>query len=123
MDHLTETWKKIRAIIDKDARYKEEAYSFVMAALEESISKLSQVRHVSAAELLEGIKHYAIRQFGPMAKEVFNFWGITTTEDFGNIVFNLIDAGLLSKTEQDCIEDFAVGYDFRKIFEEDYFKR
>lgn len=123
MDHPTETWKKIRGIARKDTRYKEEAYSFVMAAIEKTIDGLTEARHVTGGELLDGIRRYAMQQFGPMAKEVFNFWGIFTTEDFGAIVFNLVDAGLLSTSESDSLQDFARGYDFRKIFEEDYFKR
>jgi len=123
MDQRTETWKKIKGITRKDTRYKEEAYSFVVAALEETIDGLAEARHVTGGELLEGIRRYAMEQFGPMAKEVFNFWGIFTTEDFGHIVFNLVDAGLLSTSESDSLQDFARGYDFRKIFEEDYFKR
>jgi uncharacterized repeat protein (TIGR04138 family) len=66
---------------------------------------------------------YAIEQFGPMSKEVFNFWGIKESADFGNIVFNLIDAGLLTKTAEDSIEDFENVVDFKRVFEDEYFKR
>ena len=121
MKHLTETWKKIEEITARDGRYKANAYSFVMAALEQAIGRLSSVRHVSGRELLEGIRETGIEQFGPMAKEVFNFWGVYATEDFGNIVFNLIDSGLLSKTDSDRLEDFIDVYDFETVFEEDYF--
>ncbi len=121
MKHLTETWKKIGEIITRDNRYKANAYSFVMASLEHLMSSLPQARHVGGRELLEGIRETALEQFGPMAKEVFNFWGVYVTEDFGNIVFNLVDAGLLSKTEHDDIEDFVDVYDFEKVFEQDYF--
>jgi uncharacterized repeat protein (TIGR04138 family) len=52
---------------------------------------------------------------------VFNFWGVQTTEDFGHIVFNLVEKGLLSKTPEDSLEDFRDVYDFKKVFEEDYY--
>lgn len=123
MKQLTETWQKIERITKRDRRYKAQAYSFVMAAVEYRIAVLTEPRHITAAELLEGIRHSALKQFGPMAKQVFNFWGICTTEDFGAIVFNLVDEGLLSATEDDKLEDFSSIYDFRKVFEEDYFTR
>ena len=121
MKHLTETWKKIEEITSRDGRYKANAYSFVMAALEQTMSRLPKARHISGRELLIGIRETALEQFGPMAKEVFNFWGVRTTEDFGNIVFNLVDTGLLSKTESDSIDDFIDIYDFETVFEEEYF--
>ncbi len=121
MKHLTETWKKIEELTTRDTRYKANAYSFVMAALEHTMGSMPKARHVGGRELLAGIRGTALEQFGPMAKEVFNFWGVTTTEDFGNIVFNLIETGLLSKTDSDSIEDFIDVYDFETVFEEEYF--
>jgi uncharacterized repeat protein (TIGR04138 family) len=118
---LTKTWKLIEELVQRDPRYKANAYSFVMAAVEQTIDSLSEMRHISGRELLEGIRKSAKQQFGPMAKEVFNFWGLHTTEDFGHIVFNLVDVGLLSKTDEDSIEDFMDIYDFTKVFEEEYY--
>jgi len=82
---------------------------FTVRALEEN-------RHVSGNELLDGIRRLALDRFGPMAKTVFEQWGIVTTEDFGAIVFQLVDEGLLGKTEQDKMSDFARGYDFHEAF-------
>jgi uncharacterized repeat protein (TIGR04138 family) len=65
---------------------------------------------------LEGIREFAIEQFGPMVKTVFSHWGIKTTHDFGNIVFNMVEWLLLSKTEQDSINDFKDVYDFDAAF-------
>jgi len=120
--HHTETWRKIDRITKRDGRYKAHAYSFIMAAVEYTIGLLPEPRHVSAAELLEGVRRYAIEEFGPMAKQVFNHWGIASTEDFGNIVYNLIDQGLLSRTEEDRLENFRGVYDFETVFEEDYYR-
>lgn len=122
MRHQTDTRSGIDRITERDGRYKAHAYSFVLAAVEYTISLLPQSRHVTAAELLEGIRRYAIDEFGPMAKQVFNHWGIASTEDFGNIVYNLIDQDLLSRTEEDRLEDFHGVYDFEKVFEEDYYR-
>ncbi len=121
MRQLTETWEKIERIASRDKRYKTQAYSFVMAAVEYTIGRLDQPRHVTAAELLDGIRRSAMKQYGPMAKQVFNFWGVNETGDFGNIVYNLIDAGLLSENEEDNLDDFASIYDFMKVFEKDYY--
>jgi len=107
-------------LAERDHRYRLEAYNFVMAALNHTVDKLKKPRHVSGGELLGGIKEYAMLQFGPMAKSVLDHWGITKTEDFGHIVFNLVDAGLLRKTEEDSIEDFKNGYDFSHAFESEY---
>jgi uncharacterized repeat protein (TIGR04138 family) len=122
MKHDTDTKRGIDRIRKRDDRYKAHAYSFVLAAVEYTISLLPRPRHVSARELLEGIRRYGIEEFGPMAKQVFNDWGVASTEDFGNIVYNLIDQGLLSRTEEDRLEDFHGVYDFEKVFEEDYFR-
>jgi uncharacterized repeat protein (TIGR04138 family) len=73
-------------------------------------------RHVSGTELLEGIRRYALQEFGPMSLTVLNTWGITTTADFGEIVFHLVEVGLLGKTEEDRREDFADGYNFHEAF-------
>jgi uncharacterized repeat protein (TIGR04138 family) len=106
----------LRPIVEKDPRYKAEAYAFVHDALGYTWQRLDQRRHITGRELLEGIRHLALERYGRMAKAVFNSWGVRTTDDFGAIVFNLVDAGLLSKTEEDHIEDFHDVYDFDEAF-------
>jgi uncharacterized repeat protein (TIGR04138 family) len=71
---------------------------------------------VTGRELLSGIRTYALAQFGPMAMTVLDEWGVTRCEDFGEIVFNMVDAGLLSKTDSDSREDFQGGYSFDEAF-------
>lgn len=122
MKHHTETWRKIDLITKHDARYRPHAYSFVLAAVQYTIGLLPEPRHVSAVELLDGIRRYAMEEFGPMAKQVFNHWGVCSTMDFGNVVFNLIDQGLLSRSDEDRLVDFDGVYDFEKVFEEDYYR-
>lgn len=106
----------IEGIIKRDTRYKIDAYSFVLEALNYTVRKLKKSRHVTGGELLAGIKEYAQNEFGPMARAVFEHWGLASTEDFGNIVFNLVNNKILSKTEEDSIEDFKNGFDFKEAF-------
>jgi len=103
-------------ILESDRRYTVEAYLFVREGLDHTVRLLDKPRHVTGNELLEGIREYAISEFGPVAKRVLSEWGINNCLDFGNIVFNLVDHGLLGKTEEDSIEDFMNGYDFTDAF-------
>lgn len=108
-------------IIAKDPRYDREAYLFLKDALDHT-QKMAlkenhgEVRHVTGQELLAGIREYALTQFGPMAQLVFAEWGVQRCEDFGEIVFNMVEIGLLGKTEKDSREDFKNGYDFYTAF-------
>ena len=108
-------------VLTKDPRYPRDAYIFVKDALDHTQKIVlkenkGEMRHVSGQELLIGIRDYALAQFGPMTKMVFEEWGINRCEDFGEIVFNMVEIGLLGKTEKDSREDFAGGYDFDDAF-------
>ena len=109
-------YELIEEIYHKDERYKPDGYEFLMQALHFTQNKLKRKGHVSGRELLEGIRDFAIEQYGPMAKTVLNHWGIKNTEDFGNMVFNLLETKVLSRTEQDTLEDFRNVYDFNSAF-------
>jgi len=105
----------------KDPRYQREAYLFVRDALDytqKTIGKDPRRRshHVTGQELLGGIREFALQQFGPMARTVLEDWGIHGCEDFGEIVFNMIEVGWLAKTSKDSRADFANGYDFDEAF-------
>jgi uncharacterized repeat protein (TIGR04138 family) len=76
----------------------------------------TKTRHITGQELLEGIREYALKEYGPMALTVLAEWGIHRAEDFGEIVFNMVEHGILSKTETDSRKDFQGGYDFEKAF-------
>lgn len=110
-------YKKVEEIINKDPRYKADAYEFVMRALWFTQKKLKKQGHLSGQELLAGIKDFVLDQYGPMAKTVLTHWGVETTDDFGEIVFNMVEHGLLHKTEQDSRDDFKDVYDFNKAFD------
>ena len=109
--------KKIEEITEKDSRYQPDAYEFVMQALWFTQNKLKRKGHVTGRELLAGIKEFALEQYGPMTRSVFEHWGIKATQDFGEIVFNMIENGLLGKTEKDSREDFKNIYDFSEAFD------
>ena len=108
--------KAIDLILAKDPRFQREAYSFVKEALDhtqKAIKKQNRgrVRHVSGQELLEGIREFALAQYGPMAITLLEEWGIHNSRDFGEIVFNMVDVGWLAKTDKDSRADFEGGYD------------
>lgn len=111
----------VQEICARDPRFGEEAYFFTRDALDFTVKSLQKPRrgpgrHVSGAELLQGIREFTLQQFGPMALTVLKSWGITSTVDFGEIVFNLVESGKLGRTDEDRKEDFAGGYDFQEAF-------
>lgn len=106
----------LEPILASDERYTAQAYVFVREGLDHTVRKLKKPRHVSGMELLDGMREYALQEYGPVTKRVLSEWGINECVDFGHIVFNLVDAGLLGKTEEDSIEDFMGGYDFHEAF-------
>ncbi len=104
-------------VLERDKRYDPESYAFVMSALNLTTQKLKRQGHITGQELLEGIKEYALEQFGPMSRFVLEHWGIKTTNDFGEIVFNMIDAGMLGRSGGDSKEDFDNCFDFKDVFD------
>jgi uncharacterized repeat protein (TIGR04138 family) len=100
----------------KDKRYKADAYEFLLQALNFVQKKYKITGHISGDKLAQGVREFAIEQYGPMAKTVLNHWGISATIDIGNIVFNMIEFKLLSKTDSDSLEDFLDVYDFNNAF-------
>lgn len=117
---------EVVALIRKeDGRYSRQAYHFIRQGLDHTVkalkerdaTRLKKSAHVKGPELLEGLRVYALDQFGPMARTVLTDWGITRCADFGEIVFNLIDYNVFSKTETDSREDFSEIYTFEEAFE------
>jgi uncharacterized repeat protein (TIGR04138 family) len=100
----------------RDGKYNERAYVFVLAALEFAQTKLPARRHLSGVELAWACRDFALEQFGMLANSVLTHWGINTTEDFGQIVFMLIDVGLLARQPSDRLEDFERVYEFAEVF-------
>jgi len=138
---------KLAEVVRKDPRYAYEAYEFIFQALHHTQQMLGRLppaqpaaeepetepvpepeeaepqeprNHVSGRELLEGVRALALREFGLMAPTVFNMWGIRKTDDFGEIVFNLVEAELMSKTSEDSRADFHNLFDLNQNLVEGY---
>lgn len=120
MEKFVDFDEGIKAILQRDSRYARDAYDFVREALDYTRIWMEKKGHLTGQQLLEGIRKYALEQFGPMAKTVLNLWGVKTCEDFGSIVFNLVDQKVFSKTPEDSMEDFRNGYDFVEAFEKPF---
>ena len=121
---------KIDEVVRRDPRYAYEAYEFVFLALAHTQRMLGRLppqegsteadHHVSGPQLLEGVRDLALREYGLMARTVFRMWGINNTGDFGEIVFNLVAANLMSKTADDRLDDFRDVYDLDQVLVHDY---
>jgi uncharacterized repeat protein (TIGR04138 family) len=118
---------KVRPPLLEYGAYPPEAYDFVQQGLSFTVqhfhgraAKPRANRHVSGQQLCEGIRQYALNQYGMLAATVLRLWNIQSTVDFGRIVFALIEAGQMQKTDEDTIEDFRNVYDFKTAFETDY---
>lgn len=122
----TQVLDRIRSeIIDseKDSRYKIGAYEFVLNGLDFYLTQIGEKRHVSGQELSKGLLNFALKQFGLMSKDVLFSWGIKKTDDIGNIVYNMISIGLMSKKPEDRLEDFYDVTDISLFFKkQNYFE-
>jgi uncharacterized repeat protein (TIGR04138 family) len=117
-------WKRLR---DKAGPFPPEAFEFVRRGLGHTVEMVhgdgahtqpapEDNRHVSGQQLCLGLRDFAIRQYGLLALTVLGRWGIKRTDDFGRIVFAMIEAGLMRKTDEDTLEDFRGVYDFGEAF-------
>jgi uncharacterized repeat protein (TIGR04138 family) len=121
-------------ILGRNPRYARDAYHFLREALDFTQKQISKenkgkvrhvagqelLDHVTGQELLDGIRQHALQQFGPMTVTVFEEWGIRNCKDFGEMVFYMVESGLLAKTEKDSRTDFHEGYDFTEAFEKPF---
>jgi len=135
---MTQHDPRLLELVEKDPRYGCEAYEFVYAAVSYTAQKLGRAapddapagasrasepepdHHISGPELLHGIRELAAREYGLLARTVFKMWGINSTADFGQIVFNLVEAHLMSKTDNDSPEDFRDVFDLDQALVHDY---
>lgn len=114
----------ITLITKEDARFDKRAYNLVRMGLDNTVKDLrkrdaartGKAFHVTGPELLEGLRLYALDQFGPLTKTVLNAWGVKRCRDFGDIVFNLIEYNVFSKSNNDQREDFSDIYTFEEAF-------
>ena len=112
----------VEAVSRGDKRYHPEAYVFLRDSLEATLKRRKKATkevggHVAAKELLDGFRIHALGEFGPMSMTVLDYWGVRCSEDVGHMVFNLVQAGVFGKTDEDSLESFvAGGFNFRAAF-------
>ena len=104
----------------REPRFDERAYLFVLAALEHCQTGLVERRHITGPELAHSCREVALQRFGVMARLVLEHWGVRETIDIGDIVFTLVDMGLLISQPQDTRDDFFGIYEFATAFEQEY---
>ena len=124
-DQSSIDWKKIR---DLAGPFAPAAFEFVRNGLQHTVRMIHgegeistprgtlPERHVSGQQLCIGLRDFAIRRYGMLARTVLRHWGIGQTEDFGKIVFAMIDAGVMRKSDEDSFQDFQNVYDFDEAF-------
>lgn len=118
----------VEVIVKNDHRYAKDAYHFVRRALDHTLKKVKKSserksNHVDGRELCEGIREYALEQYGPMSRLLLNEWGLYKTDDFGEIVFNLVEYDVFGVTPEDKREDFSNIFDFKMAFEDPFIPR
>ena len=110
----------VGVLADADSTYHRDAYFFLREALDFTVKQrkrhVAGSGHVTGAQLCDGLRQLALKNFGPMVPTVLEFWGIRKTDDFGEMVWNLIDLGVFGKTETDSKQDFRAVFDFHEAF-------
>lgn len=126
-EKFTPNWSSIRR---NAGPYAPQAFEFVREGLAHTVQlyhgetpdqaaeavKMGEDRHVSGQQLCNGLRDYAIKRYGLLARTVLHRWNVRRTDDFGKIVFAMIDAGVMRKSDEDSIEDFKGVYDFDEAF-------
>jgi uncharacterized repeat protein (TIGR04138 family) len=110
-------WEQIRF---REPRFHEQAYLFVLAALEFQQSRLPSRRHIDGRELAQAVRDLALDRFGVTARLVLEHWGVRSTADLGDIVFTMVELGLLMSQPSDSKEDFSGVFEFDDAFEAAY---
>jgi uncharacterized repeat protein (TIGR04138 family) len=119
--------KSVQQVVEDVGLYPPEAYAFIQKGLNHTVQKAhgkqkdpKASRHVTGQDLCDGLREVALTEWGRLARTVLRRWNITSTLDFGRMVFAMVDAGLMQKTDDDSLEDFRNVYDFRAAFEAEY---
>ena len=122
-DKIHVDWQMMRELAGPFPR---EAFQFVRDGLAHAVEmthgegqlgdETDESKHVSGQQLCLGLRDYAIEKYGRLARTVLDHWGLRSTDDFGRIVFAMVEVGLMRKTDEDTPEDFANVYDFDEAF-------
>ena len=117
------------SVVKSRSRFHRNAYHFVFSSLQFTQEKLQRTAahvlheeeaHITGQELCDGLRELALQKFGLMTKTVLRHWGVSSTDDIGRIVFELIERGEMRKTENDALDHFAEVFDFDDAFERGY---
>jgi uncharacterized repeat protein (TIGR04138 family) len=129
--------KSLQEIVQELGLYSLDAFAFVQEGLAYTVKKIhggesprskkaaapalpEKSRHIGGRELCDGLRELALSKWGLMARAVLARWGVTSTLDFGRIVFAMVDSGWMQKTDEDSLEDFRNVYDFKTAFDAGY---
>ncbi len=120
--------KTLQQVVELVGVYPIDAFEFVHRGLAHTVAHIHgtapvedpAARHVCGQQLCQGLREYALSQWGLMAKTVLQRWNITSTLDFGKIVFAMVDNGLMQKTDRDSLDDFRAVFDFNTAFDAGY---
>ena len=104
----------------RESRFDEKAFLFVLAAIKFCQQRLPERRHLSGRELALGCRDLALERYGVLARSVLEHWGLTNSASIGEIVFALVDVGLLSAQPTDSAADFLDVFDFHEAFDRNY---
>lgn len=110
----------LQGLQERNPRFHGKAYLFLLSALHSVLEDMEEPRHISGEELADGVRRLALARYGPMARTVLEHWGIHSTDDLGEIVFAMVECGVLIKRDEDRKEDFQDLFDFEEAFERDY---
>jgi uncharacterized repeat protein (TIGR04138 family) len=105
---------------ERHPQFDARAYGFVLRALDVVIRSLADARHISGRELSAGVRDLALEEFGILARSVLEHWGVRSSDDIGQVVFAMIDQGILVRDEGDELGDFSDAFDFVEAFEVNY---
>ncbi|MDH3222081.1 MAG: hypothetical protein OEO23_00080 [Gemmatimonadota bacterium] len=117
LDFAEET---LATLQERHPRFHRYAYAFLLDALHTVIGGMRETRHISGEELVHGVRDLAMERYGPLARTVLEYWGIHSTEDLGEVVFALVEIGILVKQDEDSPEDFEGLFDFVEVFDRNY---
>ena len=122
---MTEPEPKSLQEIVAATRYSMDAFHFIRRGLDYTVHRVHSnpeqlpegQRHVDGAQLSEGLREFAVDQYGCLAKMVLKRWNVCRTEDFGHIVFAMVEGGLMQANQSDTVADFDAVYDFEAAFD------
>lgn len=124
MSHMKQSFENaVATLVERYPEYTEEAYEFMRVALDSAVERFcknDKSPHLSAKELYLGACAYALDEYGPLAADVLSFWGLNSSGDFGNVVYNLIEVGIFGKQKGDTREQFDELPDLRGVLNAPY---